>query len=228
MGAWGSGSFENDAAMDWAAGVKSIDDVRAPFDRLKRETDASKGKSPSDKYGADADYACELLAAAETVAMLMGRRSRDFPADLAERLADAGEPESLLYHQARNAVLHVMRKSELAELWAEATEEGKPNEWLAELTRLIDRLNPDVEPRPWTPDEVKKTVGGVAGPCAFCGEMVSQDEMFMMTIYDATNSISGNRGFWLHLTCLNARMHHSHAIANLKFDPKNMPDLDKL
>ena len=111
MGAWGSGSFENDAAMDWAAGVKSIDDVRAPFDRLKRETDATSGKKASDKYAADADYACELLAAAETVAMLMGRRSRDFPDDLADRLADAGEPDSLLYHQARNAVLHVMRKS---------------------------------------------------------------------------------------------------------------------
>jgi hypothetical protein len=228
MGAWGSGCFENDAAMDWAAGVKSIDDVRTPFDRLKRETDATKGKSRSEKYGADADYACELLAAAETVAMLMGRRSRDFPDDLAKRLADAGEPESLLYHQARNAVLHVMRKSELAELWAEATEEGKPNEWLAELTRLIDRLNPDIEPRPWTPEEVKQEVGAPAGPCAFCGQPVSQDEMFMMKIFDATNRVAGERGFWMHLPCLNARMYHKSAIANLKFDPKNMPDLDKL
>lgn len=228
MGAWGSGSFENDAAMDWAAGVKSIDDVRAPFDRLKRATDATKGKSTSAKYAADADYACELLAAAETVAMLMGRRSRDFPDDLADRLADAGEPDNLLYHQARNAVLHVMRKSELAELWAEGTEEGGENEWLAELTRLIDRLNPDVEPRPWQPEEIKEKVGAVAGPCAFCGKPVSQDEMFMMTIYDAANRVSGERGFWLHLPCLNARMHHKHAIANLKFDPKNMPDLDKL
>jgi hypothetical protein len=228
MGAWGSGSFENDAAMDWAAGVKSIDDVRAPFDRLKRATDATKGKSTSAKYAADADYACELLAAAETVAMLMGRRSRDFPDDLADRLADAGEPDSLLYHQARNAVLHVMRKSELAELWAEGTEEGGVNEWLAELTRLIDRLNPDVEPRPWQPEEIKQKVGAVAGPCAFCGQPVSQDEMFVMTIYDAANRVSGERGFWLHLPCLNSRMHHKHAIANLKFDPKNMPDLDKL
>ena len=28
MGAWGSGGFENDTALDWAAGVQSIDDIR--------------------------------------------------------------------------------------------------------------------------------------------------------------------------------------------------------
>ena len=71
----------------------------------------------------DSDFACELLAAAECVALMMGRRSRDFPDDLAERLAGAGEPDSLLFHQARNAVLHVLRNSELAELWEEAAAE---------------------------------------------------------------------------------------------------------
>ena len=76
MGAWGSGSFENDAALDWAAGVQSIDDVRGPFERLKAE----------DSGYVDVDLACEVVAAAETVAMLMGRKSPDFPDDLAERL----------------------------------------------------------------------------------------------------------------------------------------------
>ena len=37
---------------------------------------------------------------------------------------------------------------------------------------------------------------------------------------------SFGRGFWLHLPCLNARLHHKHAIADLKFDPNNMPDLE--
>jgi len=220
MGAWGSGSFDNDAAMDWAAGVRSVDDVRKPFERLKRVTDA--------KQVADADFACELIAASECVALMMGRRSGDFPKDLAERLADAGEPDNLLFHRARNAVLHVMRKSELAELWAETTDEGDANEWLAGLTRLMDRLNPKIEATPWKPEEVEKVLGAAAGPCAFCGKPVSQDEMFMMKIFDATNRLAGDRGFWLHLPCLNARMHHKHAIANLKFDPKNMPDLKKL
>ena len=225
MGAWGSGSFENDTAMDWAAEVQSVDDVRRPFERLKQESDAS---GSAEALLLDADFSCELLAAAETVAMMMGRGSRDFPDDLAERLADAGQPDDLLFHQARNAVLHVMRNSELAELWQETAEESGTNEWLAELTLLIDRLNPDIEATPWAPEEVEQRVGAPAGPCCFCGEPVSRDEMFLMTIFDATDNISFDRGFWFHLPCLNARMHHKHAIANLKFDPDNMPDLDKL
>jgi len=160
--------------------------------------------------------------------MLMGRQSRDFPDDLAERLADSGEPDDLLFHQARNGALHAMRHSELAELWAEAAEEGGPNPWLEEMTGLFDRLNPDIEATPWKPEEVEQRVGAPAGPCAFCGQPVSRDEMFLMTIFDATDNVSFDRGFWFHLPCLNARMHHKHAIANLKFDPNNMPDLDKL
>ena len=35
MGAWGSGSFENDTALDWAAEVRSVEDVGKPFERLK-------------------------------------------------------------------------------------------------------------------------------------------------------------------------------------------------
>ena len=225
MGAWGSGSFENDTAMDWAASVQSVDDVGKPFERLKQVTDSAE-EGPN--LVIDADFACELVAAAETVAMMMGRRSRDFPDDLAQRLADAGEPGDLLFHQARNAVLNAMRNSELAELWEEATEEGGANEWLAELTRLIDRLNPEIESTPWEPEEVAQKVGAPAGPCGFCGQPVSQDGMFLMTLFDATNKVSFDRGFWLHLPCLNARMHHKHAIADLKFDPDNLPDLDKL
>ena len=218
MGAWGSGSFENDAALDWAGSVHSAEDVRGPFERLKALGTAQ----------ADADLASEVIAAAETVAMMLGRRSRDFPDELAGRLADAGEPDGDLFHEARGAVLKVMRNSELAELWAEGVEEGGANEWLAEITRLIDRLNPDVEPRPWAPEEIEQKTGPVPQPCAFCGKPVQPDELFMMTIYDATNSVAGERGFWLHLPCLSARMHHKHAIADLKFDPKNMPDLDTL
>ena len=225
MGAWGSGSFENDTAMDWAAGVESVADVRKPFERLKAETDAH-GADP--ELVVDSDFACELLAAAETVAMMLGRRIPDFPADLAKRLAGAGEPDSLLFHQARNAVLHVMRHSELAELWEEAAPDGEANEWLAELTRLIDRLNPDIEFIPWEPEEIEQNAGGSAGPCAFCDKPVGRDELFGMNIQDYSDQMSFSHGLWFHLPCLNARLHHKHAIANLKFDPANMPDLDQL
>ena len=228
MGAWGSGSFENDTAMDWAAEVRSIDDVRKPFERLKRDTDAH-GVDP--ELVVEADFACELLAAAECVATMMGRRGRDFPGDLADRLAGAGEPDSLLFHQARNAVLHVLRHSELAELWEEAAGDGDANEWLAEMTRLIDRLNPEVEVDPWDQDHIEAKVGAPldeAGTCAFCNGPIDREQLWGISLYDAYNMNSIGRGFWLHLPCLNARLHHQHAIADLKFDPDNMPDLDKL
>jgi hypothetical protein len=211
MGAWGSGSFENDAALDWAAGVQSIDDVRGPFDRLKAE----------DSGHVDVDLASEVVAAAETVAMLMGRKSPDFPDDLAERIS--GELDSKVYHRARSALIQVMRNSELAELWQESAEETGNNEWLASLTGLIERLNPDVEAAPWPDEEIEK----VAGPkqsCAFCDRPIDQSELFMMTLYDASNRRSGGRGMWMHLSCLNSRLHHKHAVINLKFDPDNMPE----
>lgn len=228
MGAWGTGSFENDTALDWAASVQSVDDVRKPFGRLKEATDLEPDGA---NLVIDADLACQLIAAAECVAMKLGRRSRDFPEQLAELLTDAGELDNPLFHQARNAVLHVLRNSELAELWEEETQESGSNEWLAEMTRLIDRLNPEVEVEPWRPDDIEEMVGAPldsAGECAFCDQPIKRDELWGINLYDAYNMNSMGQGFWLHLTCLNARLHHKHAIADLKFDPDNMPDLDKL
>jgi hypothetical protein len=49
-----------------------------------------------------------------------------------------------------------------------------------------------------------------------------------MTLFDCTDMMGFNETLWLHLPCLNARLHHKHAIVHLKFDPDNMPDLDKL
>ena len=211
MGAWGSGSFENDAALDWAAEVRSIEDVHKPFERLKVD----------DSSYVDVDLASEVVAAAETVAMLMGRKSPDFPDNLAERLS--GELDSNVYHQARSAVMKVMRNSELADLWAEGVAEGEANEWLAAMTGLIDRLNPDVEPGPWPAEDLEKAVGPKQD-CAFCDKPIEQDELWAMTLYDASNRLSGGRGLWMHLRCLNARMHHKHAVIDLKFDPDNLQD----
>ena len=229
MGAWGSGSFENDTAMDWAGEVRSVDDVRKPFERLKRDTDAH-GVDP--ELVVDADFACELLAAAECVATMLGRRGRDFPDDLAERLADAGEPDGLLFHQARNAVLHVMRNSELAELWELSATEADGNEWLAGLTTLIDQLNPEIDDEwaflsgaPRDRGDPTQTVG----TCAFCNGPIERQHLWAMHVDDAYNpGRAGKKSYDLHLPCLNARLHHKHAVADFKFDPDNMPDLDKL
>jgi hypothetical protein len=226
MGAWGTGSFENDTAMDWAASVQSVDDVRKPFERLKRDTDAQG------EIVVDSDFASQLIAAAETVAMMLGRRIPDFPQELAQRLVGAGEPDSLLFHQARNAALYAMRNSELAELWEETAQEAGKNQWLAEMTRLIDRLNPEVEFEPWDKDHIEAKVGAPleagGGTCAFCNQPIPREQLWGISVYDAHDMTNFGRGFWLHLPCLNARLHHKHAIADLKFDPNNMPDLDQL
>jgi hypothetical protein len=224
MGAWGAGSFENDTAMDWTYDVRSVADVRAPFDRLKVITDESAPEEPV----LDADFACELVAAAETVALLMGRRSRDFPEELAARFAGTDGPDDLLFHQARNAVLYVLRKSELAELWEEGVEEGGANQWHVEMTGLIDRLNPDIEPIPWTDEDIEQHAGSSAGPCAFCDKPVPRTELFGISVTDYSTMDSMGRGFWTHLACLNARLHHKHVIADLKFDPDRPFDPDLL
>ena len=228
MSAWGSGSFENDTAMDWAAEVRSLDDIRGPFDRLKVDTDAYTEGA----LEIDADFACELLAAAECVAFMMGRPGRDLPDELAERLGGLGEPDNLLFHQARNGVLHAMRHSELAELWEETAAKSGVNEWLAEITGLIDRLNGDIEidAGPFAPKPDKAlSPTDVIGTCAFCNGPIERQHLWGMSLHDAhdTSGLS-KKGLWVHLPCANARMHHKHAVAHMKFDPNNMPDLDKL
>ncbi len=91
------------------------------------------------------------------------------------------------------------------------------------MTGLIDRLNPDVEPEPWPAEDLEKAVGPKQS-CAFCDKPIEPDELWAMTLYDASNRLSGGRGLWMHLRCLNARMHHKHAVIDLKFDPDNLPD----
>ena len=225
MGAWGSGSFENDTALDWAGTVRSLADVRSPFEQLKALTDASP---EGGAHFLDADLASELIAAGETVAMLMGRKIADFPNELQNVLANEGAPDDLLFHQARNAVCHVLRHSELAELWEEAAADSGVNEWNASITGLIDRLNPDIEFDPPKIEDIEQAVGAPVANCAFCDAPIERDSLFGINLYDASNAYGKSRGFWLHLPCLNALMHHKYAILDLKFDPDNLPDLNKL
>lgn len=226
MGAWGYGSFENDSALDWASGVTSVADVRKPFERLKQETDAADNGG---EMVLDADFASELMAAAECVALMMGRVIPGFPEDLQQRLADAGGPDDLLFHQARNAVMHVTRKSELAELWEEAAEGEDTNDWLVEISELVDRLNPELEYYPPSLPEVSaEDTEGEAPVCAFCRLPVSESEFVGMNVTHYEDIMESSRIMPIHLKCLNARLHHSTAIIEFKFDPDRPIDLDDL
>jgi hypothetical protein len=221
MGAWGSGGFENDAALDWASSVESLDDVARPLSRLTLPDGPAAGQT------IDAGFASELIAAAETVAMLVGRGAPDVPRSLRERLENASEPPPALRHQARHAVCEVLRRSELAELWEETSSDCGLNAWHIAITGLIDRLNPDIAAVPWRAAEIEEQAGALAGPCAFCNEPVPADALFGLTVIDYSDRTSGQRGYWVHLACLNARLHHKFAILDLKFDPDDMPDLDQ-
>lgn len=66
MGAWGHGSFDNDAASDW------LGDLAEGDVSLVGETLDAVGAAEKDEY-IDADDACNALAAAELVAAALGK-----------------------------------------------------------------------------------------------------------------------------------------------------------
>jgi hypothetical protein len=226
MGAWGAGSFENDTAMDWTYGVESVADVSKVFERLKAETDVHPDGG---QMHLDADFACELVAAAECVAMMMGRIIPGFPEEVKEALADTGEPDALLFHHARNALMQVTRHSELAELWEEAAEDGETNEWLAEVTGLVERLNPDLEyEAPVLPEVSDEDRDDEQSLCAFCRQPIPDKEFFGMSVTEYGDIFESSRILPIHLKCLNARLHHSTAVIAFREDLSRPVDLDKL
>jgi hypothetical protein len=121
-----------------------------------------------------------------------------------------------------------MRHSELAELWEEAAAENGTNEWHVAITALVERLNPNIEAIPWEPADIEARVGGPVGYCAFCNGPIGKEKLFAMNIYDCSDMNSIGQGLWFHLPCLNGRLHHEHAILDLKFDPNNLPDPDEI
>jgi hypothetical protein len=89
MGTWGAGGFENDTALDFASSVESVADI-------------IKGLGDKPLPAAiDADRACEIIAAAECVAAMLGRPSGDMPDALLDRLKTFGRPEKALLEHAR-------------------------------------------------------------------------------------------------------------------------------
>lgn len=130
MGAWDTGNFDNDDAGDWAVELEdagTIGPVLMAFD----EVDASGDYL-------DAGIACMALAAAETVAALLGKPIADLPEPVAEVVADiGGPPDGDLVARARLAVEKVAAESELRELWEET---DNFDEWQSIVADLLVRL----------------------------------------------------------------------------------------
>lgn len=202
MGTWGAGSFENDAAADFAATITSPDTLKDAF-----------AKSPDGvSQTIDAERAQVVIAAADCVAALMGHPAADLPPALAKTLANFGSADSSLTTLARESLSHVLSASELTDLWAE----DDPAAFNLAMTHLIDRLNSDLPFDPSEPPAQTK----VHQTCGFCDGNIAPEDLISIEIRQQTDLINSlDQGFWCHLACLNARLHPRHIVQNWKIDP---------
>ena len=132
MGAWGSGSFENDDASDWVADFCDDPDKELISDALSAVAEIDIGEyleAPDCSVG---------LAAAEVVAALKGSPNPDMPDDAKQcvsKLKIKADPG--MVSLALKAVERIKTNSELKELWDESE---NPAEWYAAVGNLEARL----------------------------------------------------------------------------------------
>lgn len=130
MGAWGTGSFENDDAMDWVSDLASAQDttpLREAFTQVIQ----------CDGY-LELPEASAAIAAAEVVSTLQGRPADNLPGSVREYANRIDEPLTLeLIELAHRAIERVKSNSELQELWDESDSAPK---WRASVADLASRL----------------------------------------------------------------------------------------
>ncbi len=131
MGAWGPGSFENDAALDWVLELNDAEDATPIDTALMNVADAE------DEY-LDVDEASEAIAAAEVVAALAGRPAATLPEAVTVWVSASTVSVSSYYIDlATHAVAKVRTNSELQGLWDESPQ---ADEWYQVLDDLEARL----------------------------------------------------------------------------------------
>src|SRR5262249_27413253 len=130
MGAWGSGSFENDSALDWLTNL-------AEGGVYLRHTLEAAADADATEY-LDLDDAAAAVAAAEIVAAGHSGAADRLNEDARGWLIAQPRtfPNDLLI-LARRAVERVSTASELQQLWDEVS---PANEWRAAIRELLRRL----------------------------------------------------------------------------------------
>lgn len=128
MGAWGSGSFENDDAADWLAQLDTV----APDDLTK-----IFGQAVDDTAYFEAPAASVVVAAAEVVASLNGHPVKGVPPEVTKWTANRQAPTPELKALALRALVRVRKDSELKDLWLVA--DGL-NDWTAAIQDLQTRV----------------------------------------------------------------------------------------
>ena len=132
MGAWGSGSFDNDEAMDWIGGF-GADGANIIVEALEAIT----GLDPGDYIEQDA--AAQAIAAAELVASARDGDTSRLPEDAVASLKEnAGKINAAkLLAPARKALTRILKGSELKELWDDSPD---AEEWEDCVRELLERL----------------------------------------------------------------------------------------
>jgi hypothetical protein len=131
MGAWGSGSFENDDASDWLA-----DFCTAPNQQSITEALATIADMDASDYLEAPD--CSVgIAAAEIVAAQKGAPNSDLTAETRDCIAKLQSANDIMVSLALKALERIRNNSELKELWDESE---TPAEWYDSVTNLEARL----------------------------------------------------------------------------------------
>lgn len=132
-GAWDTGSFDNDDALDWVWELSESDDLSVVEDALQSAAVASDYL--------EAPTASMAIAAAEVVAALKGSPRPELPAEVTDWIK--AHPLAVtddLVRTARKAIENIknVESSELAQLWTESVEMAEV--WHADLGDLLQRL----------------------------------------------------------------------------------------
>jgi hypothetical protein len=128
MGAWGSGAFENDDAMDWVGELKALGAEDVGLILVEATTEAEYLEAP----------ACSIaVAAAEAVATLNGTPAAHIPKEVVQWARAHGRATPELLDSAVNAVRRIRTNSELKDLWQES--DGF-DEWSRDIQDLERRL----------------------------------------------------------------------------------------
>jgi hypothetical protein len=134
MGTWGTDTFDNDTAGDWAFQLEDEGDLDLIDDTLARVVDSADDD-------VDSDVACEALAACEVVARLKGNFGvRDAYTEPVDKWV-AAHPMVPPHETVARALAAIDRilgpQSELAELWSDSDD---ARQWRAAVSNLRQRV----------------------------------------------------------------------------------------
>jgi Domain of unknown function (DUF4259) len=115
MGAWGTGPFENDDALDFTVDLQTdgVSAVRSALEEV-----ALLGL---DGY-LEAPASERAIAAAEVLAAALGRPAPDLPPEITDWVSKGPRVDESLLPLAAVAMTRVLEESELKELWESSTD----------------------------------------------------------------------------------------------------------